>query len=137
MKTSSKPTPKQHKQLARALRKRSTDTEGLLWSRLRNRGLGIKFRRQVPVGSYIVDFLSLEVRLIVEVDGGQHGRDANKKKDRDRDRFLMRENYEVVRFWTSDIKMHLDECLQHLGGRIEERQKLFSGGEQNHHDTDP
>lgn len=86
------------------------------------------------MGSYIVDFLSLEVRLIVEIDGGQHGWESNKKKDRDRDKFLSKEGYEVVRFWAMDIKRNLDGCLQHLGSRIEERQKLLSGEKQNHLD---
>ena len=59
---------------ARALRRRSTEAEKLLWSRLRGRRLeGIKFKRQVPIANYIVDFVALDLKFIVEVDGGQHG----------------------------------------------------------------
>ena len=59
--------------LARVLRGRSTDSERLLWSRLRSRQIaGVKFRRQVPIGCYIVDFASFSPRIVVEVDGGQH-----------------------------------------------------------------
>jgi very-short-patch-repair endonuclease len=58
---------------ARALRKQATDAERLLWKHLRSRQLdGHKFRRQTPVGPYVVDFLSLEDRLVIELDGGQH-----------------------------------------------------------------
>src|SRR5580700_12287751 len=60
--------------LARTLRKRSTEAEKRLWSRLRGRRFdGIKFKRQVPIGSYIVDFVALDLKIIIELDGGQHG----------------------------------------------------------------
>ena len=59
--------------LARGLRKRQTDAERVLWNKLRNKQMeGVKFRRQQPIGSYIVDFVSLERKLIIEIDGGQH-----------------------------------------------------------------
>lgn len=126
MKTSSKPTPPGRTQLARSFRKRATETESLLWGWLRNRGLGVKFRRQVPVGPYIVDFLSLEVKLIVEVDGSQHGEEHTQQRDLERDQFLKKEGYEVIRFWGRDILKNLDDCLQYLGQKIEERKETFS-----------
>ena len=68
--------------LARDLRQSQTDAEKALWARLRNKQLrGVKFRRQQPVGSYIVGFVSFEQKIIVEVDGGQH----NERKVRERD----------------------------------------------------
>ncbi len=88
MKTSSKPPPSGRAQLARSFRRRATKGESLLWGWLRNRGLGVKFRRQVPVGPYIVDFLSLEMKLIIEVDGSQHGEEHTQQRDLERDQFL-------------------------------------------------
>lgn len=115
MKTSSRPTPPGRTKLARSFRRRTTEVESLLWSRLRNRGLGVKFRRQVPIGSYIVDFLSLEVKLIVEADGSHRGEGYTQKRDQKRDQSLKDEGYEVVRFWDRDILTNLDACLQYLG----------------------
>ncbi len=67
--------------LSRALRMVQTDAEKLLWSRLRNKQLyQIKFRRQQPIGSYIVDFVSFEKMLIIEIDGGQHNEFNNRHK---------------------------------------------------------
>ena len=62
--------------IARRLRRTMTDAEARLWSRLRNRQLGVKFRRQTPIDRYIVDFGCEEARLVVEVDGGQHAMGA-------------------------------------------------------------
>ncbi|MGC9237589.1 MAG: endonuclease domain-containing protein, partial [Thiomonas sp.] len=59
-------------QRARELRRNLTEAERLLWNRLRNQQLGVKFRRQAPIGPYIVDFLCPQARLIIELDGGQH-----------------------------------------------------------------
>ncbi|MEL1265973.1 endonuclease domain-containing protein [Pseudoxanthomonas putridarboris] len=91
---------------ARRLRREATDAERLLWHRLRNRTLsGLKFRRQVPVGPYVVDFLCIEYRLVVEADGGQH---AEPGMDASRDAFLRSKGFRVLRFWNNDILMRLD-----------------------------
>lgn len=85
---------------ATRLRRDATDAERLLWQRLRNRQVGgLKFRRQATVGPYVVDFLCVERKLVVEADGGQHGelRDARRTK------FLERLGLEVLRFWNHDI----------------------------------
>src|SRR5581483_1370190 len=86
---------------ARQLRKSMTDAERRLWSKLRGQQLaGLKFRRQAPIGPYIVDFVCLERKLVVEVDGGQHARDGT---DDRRTAWLEREGYRVIRFWNNDI----------------------------------
>jgi very-short-patch-repair endonuclease len=87
--------------VARKLRLNSTDAELRLWGRLRSRAVdGCKFVRQEPIGSYVVDFVCRERRLIVEVDGGQH---AGSEHDRIRDEWLEQHNYRVLRFWNNDV----------------------------------
>lgn len=77
---------------ARALRKRSSDAENKLWMHLKaKRLLGLKFRRQEPIGEYIVDFVCHEKKVIIELDGGQHSID--RKKDKERDRWLSGEGF--------------------------------------------
>ena len=81
----------------RHLRKISTEAEQKLWSRLRRKQLlGYRFRRQRPIGPYIVDFVCLKASLIVEVDGGQHAEQV--AKDEARTRFLEKEGFRVIRF---------------------------------------
>ncbi len=89
-----------------------TDAERKLWSLLRNRKLaGHKFRRQVPVGPYVADFLSFEARLIVEADGGQH---AAATSDGQRDAWFAAQGYRILRFWNSDILANPDGVLARL-----------------------
>jgi very-short-patch-repair endonuclease len=86
---------------ARAMRKESTIAERRMWARLRNGQLnGLKFRRQVPIGNAIADFVCYEHKLIVEVDGGQHSENAH---DRLRDAELTRRGFRVLRFWNIDV----------------------------------
>ena len=86
---------------ARGLRRRQTDAERRLWARLRDRRLlGAKFARQVPIGSYVVDFCCRERKLIVELDGGQHA--AHADHDAGRTAFLQALGYRVLRFWDND-----------------------------------
>jgi|SRR5665213_839727 len=95
---------------ARELRRDQTDVERTLWFALRGRRLaGTKFRRQVPIGSYIVDFVCIEQKLIVELDGGQHG-DQTAYDDRRTD-FLSREGYRVLRFWNNELVENFDGVL--------------------------
>jgi len=78
--------------LSRNLRKRQTDAENLLWRHLRRKQVeGLRFKRQQPIGRYIVDFVYLEKRLILEIDGGQH--DIEKYKDVERTKWLVKEGY--------------------------------------------
>ena len=87
---------------ARELRNNPTDAERVLWGQLRFWQLdGYKFRRQQPLGRYIVDFVCLEKRVIVELDGGQHAQQAS--LDAERDRWLRDEGFTILRFWNHDV----------------------------------
>ena len=87
---------------ARALRKSQTDVELLLWQQLRNRGLcGYKFRRQFPIDPYVADFACIELKLIIELDGGQHASQIN--YDIQRSLFLEQRGFKVIRFWNNDV----------------------------------
>jgi len=99
---------------ARQLRSKQTDTENLLWSRLRTHRLfGLKFRRQQPIGAYVVDFLCPEKKLIVELDGGQHQDRAD--YDQGRDGWLQSEGYVVLRYWNNDVMSNLEAVLEDIG----------------------
>ena len=94
----------------RHLRKNPTDAEQKLWSCLRRKQLhGYRFRRQRPIGPYIVDFVCLEVSLIIEVDGGQHAEQI--EKDEARTSFLEKEGFRVIRFWNNDVLVNTDGVL--------------------------
>ena len=93
---------------ARRLRGAMTDAEREIWHHLRNRALmGCKFRRQHPVGPYIVDFACLERRLVVELDGGQH----QEASDAARTRLLSGHGFRVLRFWNNDVFERQDAVL--------------------------
>ena len=96
---------------ARSLRQRSTDAERKLWSRLRDRRLmGFKFRRQVPRGRYVVDFLCVEAALVVEIDGSQHA-EQRSEADRRRTADLERDGLRVLRFWNPDVLTNIEGVL--------------------------
>jgi very-short-patch-repair endonuclease len=98
-------------QLARVLRKNMTFAEQVMWQRLRNRQLdGFKFRRQKPIGPYIVDFACLEKKLIIEVDGGQHA--SAMSADAIRGEFLKKKGYRILRFWNHDVLSDTDAVLE-------------------------
>ena len=100
------------KSSARSLRHNSTDAERLLWQRLRNRQLaGLKFRRQEPIGSFVVDFFCLERNLIIEVDGGQHAATEAQKRDAARTTWLEARSYRVIRFWNNDVIQNIEAVL--------------------------
>lgn len=100
---------------ARFLRRSQTDAEKLLWSKLRSRQMcGVKFRRQQPIGSYIVDFVCYEAFLIVELDGGQHATVLQQRKDEERTRLLEREGYHVLRFWDNEALNHIDNVIEKI-----------------------
>ena len=93
---------------AKQLRDHMTDAERKLWRALRSRSIGPKFRRQVPLGPYIVDFICFQSKLIVEVDGGQHAASA---RDAVRDRYFVERGYRVMRFWNNDVLRNLEGVL--------------------------
>ena len=93
---------------SRQLRKNMTPQEKKLWSVIRNRQFfGYRFRRQFPIGQYIVDFICREKKIIIEIDGGQHNEDINIYYDNKRTEYLMTEGYNVIRFWNNDIDKNI------------------------------
>lgn len=100
------------KEFSRDMRKNSTKAENLLWQKIRNGQLGFKFRRQHQIDNkYIADFVCLEKRLIIELDGGQHN---DRPKDKDRTLYLENNNFKVIRFWDNEILQNIDGCLEIL-----------------------
>ena len=97
--------------IARKLRRNQTDAERTLWFRLRDRRLnGLKFCRQMPIASYVVDFCCEASRLIIELDGGQHA--ERNEEDAKRTAALEAQGYLVLRFWNNDV-------LRNIGGVVE------------------
>ena len=99
--------------LARKLRKASTDAEKRLWFQLKSRNLaGYKFRRQHPITPYIVDFVCIEKKLIVELDGGQHAEQI--VADAERTAYLESKGYRIVRFWNNDALKQTEVVMQEI-----------------------
>ena len=97
--------------IAKNLRKRSTEAEKLLWRYLRAKQLeGLKFRRQQPIGNYIVDFVCFEKRIIIELDGGQHA--IEKEKDHKRDKWFGEQGFKVLRFWNNEVFTNISGVLE-------------------------
>jgi very-short-patch-repair endonuclease len=96
-------------QRARSLRKNMTEAERKLWGRLREQQLGIRFRRQVVLGRYIVDFASFTPKIIIEVDGSQHADNAH--YDEQRTKWLESMGYRVLRYWNNEVLNNLDAVL--------------------------
>jgi len=108
--------------VARQLRKQPTEAELRLWSRLRRRQLdGHRFRRQSPFGRYVADFLCLEMRLIIEVDGGQH--DGNGAQDAARTRWFEAQGFTVIRFWNNDVLSNTAGVIQSIQMTLSELRK--------------
>ncbi|WP_325435705.1 endonuclease domain-containing protein [Pseudomonas nitroreducens] len=102
---------------ARHLRRRQTDAERRVWAALRDRRfLGLKFRRQVPCGIYVLDFYCHDRRLAVELDGGQHLESAH---DREREAWLAGQGIRALRYWNHDVLVRTDVVLEALGLAVE------------------
>ena len=107
---------------AKSLRTNQTDCENILCENLRAKRLNnIKFRRQVPIGKYIVDFVCLGKKLVIELDGSQHIESENFKYDNTRTEFLNENGYKVLRFLDSDILNNLENVLNII---VEEYNKI-------------
>ncbi|RWF06757.1 MAG: endonuclease domain-containing protein, partial [Mesorhizobium sp.] len=102
--------PPSHRTFARTMRADATKAENILWQALRNRQLeGLKFKRQVPLDGYILDFVCFEAKLILEVDGGQH---SESQRDAGRDRHFAMKGFRTVRFWNDEVVRNIDGvCL--------------------------
>jgi very-short-patch-repair endonuclease len=108
--------------IARTLRRKQTEEERKLWTRLRDRRLNaFKFRRQAPCGPFVADFLCEAARLIVEVDGSQHAEDENMRADEGRTRMLNPLGYEVLRVWNVDVKKNMAGVLDSIVARVSHR----------------
>jgi adenine-specific DNA-methyltransferase len=106
---------------AKHLRKNMTEAEKWLWEKLRSRELeGFKFRRQRPIGPFIVDFVCLKNRLVVEVDGGQHAEAV--EEDQIRSEFLAKEGYKVLRFWNHEILQNGEAVLTAIHHNLRQRE---------------
>ena len=100
-----------------------TDAERRLWQGLRHRLVeGHRFRRQVPLGPYIVDFCCLQLGLVIEADGGQH---AESKSDERRDAWLSEQGYRVLRFWNVDIQRNFESVMESIMRAVAEREAEF------------
>ncbi len=118
------------KRNSRRLRKEMTDVERILWSNLRSRKFEhFKFRRQVPLGRYIVDFICFEHKLIVELDGSQHIDSAH---DAIRDAWLKSQGFRVLRFWNGDILHGLDGAMRAILEATTTRVATTSSGPSGH-----
>ena len=104
----------------RRLRKDQTDAEKVMWICLRSRQMsGVKFRRQYPVGKYILDFYAYSHKLAIELDGGQHYEDEGKKRDLGRTRYLNSEGIKVLRFPNNEVLVNMDGIYEVIMGEIE------------------
>jgi very-short-patch-repair endonuclease len=105
---------------ARELRNNPTDAERRLWRELKRRQITrVRFRRQQPIGSFIVDFVCFERRVIVEVDGGQHADRLH--EDAQRARWLEAQGYRVLRFWNSDVLGNTEAVAQAVFDEVQKR----------------
>ncbi|TBW36483.1 endonuclease domain-containing protein [Siculibacillus lacustris] len=106
---------------AKRLRRSMTLAESRLWSELRgHRFVGSSFRRQVPIGVYIADFLCPAARLVIEVDGGQHGEDAGAARDARRSAWFAAAGYRVLRFWNHDVLTETTAVLDAIWAALAE-----------------
>lgn len=106
--------PKSTLAFGRELRKNPTGWESKLWKHLKDKNLGVRFKRQVYIGGYLVDFCCAAKKLIIELDGGHHRHFSRTVRDEERSKFLKGEGYRVLRFWNSEI----DEDINAVLGRI-------------------
>jgi very-short-patch-repair endonuclease len=109
------PLPPKNRARAKAMRRAMTDAELKLWNELRaHRLMGLGFRRQFPIDRYIVDFACPAKKLIVEVDGSQHGDAAVAGADADRTRKLEALGWTILRFWNDDVAADIDGVCAHI-----------------------
>ncbi len=98
----------------RELRNNPTKAEDILWDYLRNKKLGVKFRRQHSIGGYILDFYCIEKKLVIEVDGEIHNKSENKEYDEIRDRFFVDMGFTVLRFTNQEVENNIDLVMEKI-----------------------
>jgi very-short-patch-repair endonuclease len=107
--------PRRQRKNAKSMRRLMTDAELKLWNELRaDRLMGLSFRRQVPIGPYIVDFACPTHRLAVEVDGSQHADAEHAEADAARSAYLKSSGWTILRFWNDDVIRDIDNVCQHI-----------------------
>jgi very-short-patch-repair endonuclease len=105
---------------ARGLRRDMTDAEAKLWPQLRGRQLqGVKFRRQMPIGRFVADFASVEAKLVIELDGGQHAEQV--EADAERSAAIEAAGFLVLRFWNNDVLTNIDGVLAEIASVLATR----------------
>jgi very-short-patch-repair endonuclease len=102
------------------LRKELIPAEGKLWSRIRNDQLGVNFRRQHAIGNYIPDFVCIQKKLIVELDGSQHL--EQEEYDKERTKYLESQSYKVIRFWNNDVMNNIEGVILAIMYVLEKQQ---------------
>jgi very-short-patch-repair endonuclease len=107
---------------ARNLRRNSTNVEMKLWQGLRNRQLGVDFRRQHPAGRFVLDFYCPSLSLAIELDGGQHAGTEAMQHDSRRERWLVERDVAMLRFWNSDVVTNLSGVLAVIAAKVAELQ---------------
>jgi len=111
---------------ARQLRDNQTDWERKLWRHLTRIPIeGSHFRRQAPIGPFTVDFASHRLRLVIEIDGAQHGSPRHARADFERDRWLKSQGYRVLRFWNDEVRFEIEAVLDTIFAVVEERRRHF------------
>jgi very-short-patch-repair endonuclease len=104
---------------ARELRSRLTDAERRLWYLLRRNHLGCHFKRQYPIGPYFADFACVRLRLVIEIDGGQHADQS--EYDATRDQFIRAQGFEVFRIWSNEALQQTDAVLAAIQRAVADR----------------
>ena len=111
-----RPIAKRSRNFAKALRQNATDAEAAMWRLLRHRRLvGFKFRRQVPIESFIVDFVCFERKIVIEIDGSQH---FSSQRDARRDSVLAREGFRILRYWNNDVLQRSQSVLEDIFAQL-------------------
>jgi very-short-patch-repair endonuclease len=118
--------------LARDHRHPLTPAEAKIWSKVRNRGLGFKIRRQHPIWRFIVDFYCAEAKLVIEIDGDSHAEPDQEEYDTARTKWLEERGYKVIRITNEDVHKHLEDALKEIYLTCQERTvALYSSSERN------
>ncbi len=104
--------PPRLRALARAMRGRQSDAEAAVWWLVRSRNLGVKFRRQHPIGRFVLDFYCPELRLAIEVDGSQHAEDAARARDAARSVALRQQGIRVIRFTNLEVLLESEAVAE-------------------------
>src|SRR4029078_10748961 len=108
-------SPQSRRAGAKKLRANTTPHERVLWRALKELPVeGTHFRRQAPIGPYVVDFFCPAIRLIIELDGGHHNEDTTAERDSERQAWLEQQGYKIIRFWNSDVTGDLNAVMERI-----------------------